>query len=287
MGNSELKISKAVIPAAGLGTRLLPVTKEIPKEMLPVAIKSGRNVLLKPMLQAVFEELHSVGVRDFCFITGRGKRSIEDHFTPDWSFLEKIKSSVWKTDLESFFRQLEQSRIYFVNQARRRGFGDAVLHSEEFAGTDRFIVHAGDDLVLSRGRSHLRELSDTFERTDADAALLVEYVNDPRKYGVIVGEPLTGRVMRVTRIVEKPEVPPSHLAVIAVYVFGDKIYDAIRSSRPDSSGEVQLTSAIESMIQDGRKVVALRLRRGDVRIDIGSAESYIRALVHASHIPHQ
>jgi UTP--glucose-1-phosphate uridylyltransferase len=275
---SPKRFTKVVIPAAGLGTRLLPVTKETPKEMLPIAVRKGADILLKPMLQAVFEQLFSVGYRDFCFITGRGKRSIEDHFTPDWSFLEKVKHSVWRSDLESFFRELEASRLYFVNQAKRRGFGDAVLHSEEFVGKDPFMVHAGDDLVLSRDASHLTQLARIFSERGADAALLVEEVRDPKRYGVIVPEFLSPRVISVRSIVEKPEKPPSRLAVIAVYAFSPRIFDAIRSSKPDASGEVQLTSAIQALIEDGRRVLALKLRKGNTRIDIGNPESYIRSL---------
>ncbi len=285
MGEAGPGPRKVVIPAAGLGTRLLPVTKEIPKEMLPIVIRRGRNILLKPMLQAVFEQCYSVGLRDFCFITGRGKRSIEDHFAPDWSFLEKVKKSVWRTDLKSFFEELETSRIYFVNQARRRGFGDAVLHSEEFVGRDSFLVHAGDDLILSRDAHHLTELSSLFSKNDADAALIVEEVDNPKNYGVIVPEELSSRVMIVKRIEEKPSRPPSNLAVVAVYAFSPRIFQAIRSSRPDGSGEVQLTSAIQVMIEEGRKVLALKLRAGETRIDIGSPESYVRSLIGASGRP--
>ena len=252
--------------------------------MLPIAIRKGTEILLKPMLQAVFEQFYSVGLRDYCFITGRGKRSIEDHFTPDWSFLEKIKKSVWRTDLELFFKELETSRIYFVNQARRRGFGDAVLHSEEFVGQDSFLVHAGDDIILSKDTNHLTELTSLFSKNSADAVLLVEEVDDPKKYGVIVPQQLSSRVMVVKRIVEKPLRPPSKLAVIAVYAFSPRIFQAIRSSRPDASGEVQLTSAIQVLIDDGRKVLALKLRRGDTRIDIGNPESYVRSLIGTAEI---
>lgn len=277
-----MEVSKVVIPAGGWGTRLLPVTKEIPKEMLPLAIKKGNGILMKPVLQAVFEQLYAFGVRNYCIVTGRGKREIEDHFTPDWAFLEMIKASIWKSDLMSFYRELEKSRVYFVNQARRKGFGDAILHAEDYVGRDSFLVHAGDDLVLSKGQSHLREVVDLFAEERADAVVLAEEVADPRGYGIVVGDPISSRVVKVRRIEEKPLRPLSHLAVIAVYVFRPSIFDAIRSAGFDSVGEIQLTSGIQAMINGGRKVLALKLRRGDKRIDIGTAEKYIGALASAT-----
>lgn len=274
---------KAVIPAAGLGKRLLPVTKEIPKEMLPIVMRNGSGILLKPMLQAVYEQLYSVGVRDFCFITGRGKRAIEDHFAPDWSFIQKVKDTAWTNDLESFFKELERSRVYFVNQTQRKGFGDAVLHSERFVGNEPFIVHAGDDLVLSPGEGHLIDLARAYSEMSADAAFLVQEVNDPSHYGVVVGESISQRVMTVKGIEEKPRNPRSQLAVIAVYAFGPNIFEAIRASTLDASGELQLTSAIQEMVEEGKRVLAIKLRPSEVRIDIGNPESYLRALVQAGN----
>ncbi len=276
---------KAVIPAGGLGKRLLPATKEIPKEMLPIVVRNGSGILLKPVLQAVYEQLYSVGLRDFCFITGRGKRAIEDHFAPDWSFIERLKDTESTNDLEAFFRELETSRVYFVNQTQRRGFGDAVLHSEKFVGRESFIVHAGDDLVLSPGEGHLTDLARAFSEMNADAAFLVQEVNDPRHYGVVVGEPLSQRVLAVKGIEEKPRKPRSRLAVIAVYAFSPEIFDAIRASTLDASGELQLTAALQKMVEDGKRVLAIKLRPSEVRIDIGNPESYLRALINVGNSP--
>ncbi|SRR5712692_65585 len=272
---------KVVIPAAGMGKRLLPVTKEIPKEMLPIAIRTSSGILLKPILQGVYEQLYSVGLRDFCFIVGRGKREIEDHFSPDWAFLENVEDSIWRTDLERFFKELETSRVYFVNQARRRGFGDAVLHSEKFVGDDSFIIHAGDDLVLSKGGSHLLDLARTYYERNAEAVLMVQEVHDPSSYGVVVGEPISQRVLAVKEIEEKPKKPKSRLAVIAIYAFNPSIFDAIKASKPDSSGELQLTSALQLMLKQRKKILAVKLRPNEVRIDIGNPESYIHSLTHA------
>ncbi len=168
--------TKAVIPAAGLGTRLLPTTKEIPKEMLPIPVRKGRLTVLEPMLQVIFEQLYSVGTREFCFIVGRGKREIEDHFSADWAYSDKLKDPAQRLELEAFYGKLETSRIYFANQGNQKGFGGAVLSAEEFARGEPFMVHAGDDIVVSENVGHVNDLRMTFKDRKADAVLLVQEV---------------------------------------------------------------------------------------------------------------
>ncbi len=271
------KFRKVVIPAAGLGTRLLPATKEIPKEMLPIAIRNGQATVFEPILQVIFEQLFSLGFREFCFVVGRGKREIEDHFAPDWTFSEKLKNAYYREQLEGFFEKLEASRIYFVNQARRLGFGDAVLHAEVFARGDPFLVHAGDDLILSKGASHVFDVTRVYAERNADCVVLVEEVSDPRKYGVVVNEPIDKRVSLVKEIEEKPKHPRSNLAVVAIYAFNPRVFHVLRLIKPDPSGELQLTSAIRSMVRDGR-VYAVKLRSNELRLDMGNPESYVYAL---------
>lgn len=274
-------IKKAVIPAAGLGTRLLPITKEMPKEMLPLFFrgKSGK-MCLKPVLQSVFEQLHGAGFRDFCIVVGRGKRVIEDYFTPDWGFLEYLRSRK-KTkvaeELQEFYNKVSSSMINFVNQPEPKGLGDAVLRAKTFTGEESFLVHAGDDLIISKGNDHIKMLIKAFEKFDADAAFLVETVEDPRNYGTVEGEKLSDWIYRVKKIVEKPRVPRSKIAVIAVYVFKPTIYSEILKVKPDKSKEMQLTDAIQGLINRGFKVYAVKPR--DVkRIDIGASETYWKAL---------
>jgi UDP-glucose pyrophosphorylase (EC 2.7.7.9) len=132
-------LKKAVITAAGLGTRLLSETKELPKEMLPIFQRVNGELALKPLLQVIFEQLYDVGIRDFCFVIGRGKRSIEDHFTPDWDFLEyllKAGKELAAKSIEIFYKKVEDSNISWVNQPQPRGFGDAVLRAEKFVAND-------------------------------------------------------------------------------------------------------------------------------------------------------
>lgn len=271
-------IKKAVILAAGLGTRLLPATKEQPKEMLPIFnIGINGKPCLKPFLQLIFEQLHKAGFREFCFVVGRGKRSIQDHFTIDDSFSESLKASNkadLSQELNAFYDRIRDSTIAFAVQPKPLGFGDAVYHAKFFTGNEAFLVHAGDDLVESKTTDHFHRLDKVLKKYNADAAFLVKRVCDPTKYGVIVGEEVGGGVYRVKSIIEKPSRPPSDIAVLAVYAFNPQIYSAIQDTRPDKYGEVQLTEAIQSLIIDGRRVYAIELNQNEKRIDIGSPESY-------------
>lgn len=274
-------IKKVVIPAAGLGTRLLPITKELPKEMLPLFFRgSNGKMCLKPMLQAVFEQLYDVGFREFCFIVGRGKRSIEDHFTPDWDFVEYLKGrneTELGDELQLFYTKIRGSTIIFANQPKPKGFGDAVFRARSFTGNEDFLVHAGDDLILSKDNSHIRRLAKAFEELSADAALLVERMDDPRRYGVVEGMEISEGIYKVKRIVEKPRIPRSNIATIAVYVFKPTIYGEIEETKPDKQEEIQLTDAIQGLINKGHAVYAIELR-GERRIDVGTSENYWKTL---------
>jgi len=279
-----LLVRKAVITAAGLGTRLLPFTKEFPKEALPLFAPSNSGLGLKPIIQIIFESLWRAGFRDFCIIVGRGKRAIEDYFTPDFGFTSQLRARGlgWRaSSLEDFYRMVLESRIFFVNQPEPKGFGDAVLYAEPFVDSEPFLLHAGDDIVLSNDQSHVKRLIDAFTALSADAVMLVEEVEDPRDYGVVVGEPveeLEG-VLRVVDVVEKPEKPPSKLAVVAIYIFKPVIFGYIRKVAENSVGEVQLTDAIKFMVLDGLKVYAVKLYNNERRLDVGTPEKYWKALV--------
>lgn len=275
-------LRKAVIPAAGLGTRLLPITKELPKEMLPVnALTKKGETCLKPMLQAVFEQLYGVGFREFAFIVGRGKRAIEDHFSPDEDFIQYLESKNKKDfaeELQEFYKKIDNSNIVFINQPKPKGFGDAVGRAASFTGNEKFLIHAGDDLIVSKNNNHLKRATGTFEEYDADTLFLVEEVPDPRKYGVITGKEVNSGIFRVTSIVEKPEKPLSNLAIVAIYIFKPIIYKAIKKVEPDRNGEIQLSDALKLLIAWNCKVYGLKLKPNERRIDIGTAESYIEML---------
>lgn len=275
------KIRKAVIPAAGLGTRLLPVTKEFPKEMLPVFLKQNDEVCLKPMLQAVFEQLYDFGFREFGFVVGRGKRAVEDHFTIDEDFVDYLKKNNkvrLAEELRDFYEKISNSTIVFINQPKPKGFGDAVYKAKLFTSDEPFLVHAGDNLILSPRNDHLERLMKTFDDYKADAVFLVEEVEDPQRYGVIIGKEIKPNMFEVKKAFEKPRKPPSNLAIIAVYIFKPTIYEAISKINPDVSGEIQLTDAIALLLKWECKVYALKIEEYERRIDIGSPETYLQAL---------
>jgi UTP--glucose-1-phosphate uridylyltransferase len=270
-------IKKAVIPAAGLGTRLLPITKEMPKEMLPI-FTGGRDqrVLLKPMLQAVFEQLYVLGFREFCFIVGRGKRAIEDHFTPDNGFVDYLRirdKSELAEEMHEFYEKIRASAIVFVNQPEPRGFGDAVLRAKPFVNEKHFLVHAGDTFIISEGNLHIKRLLEVQRNLKSEAVFVIQEVKDPRQYGVAEVESIYGEnAYKVIRVIEKPERPKTNLAVMPVYVFSPRIFDTLGVVVPGVGGEVQLTDGIQEMINRKMKVYATKLNSNEIRLDIGNPE---------------
>ncbi len=274
-------MTKAVIPAAGLGTRLLSVTKEQPKEMLPVFAK-GRNgdLCLKPIVQLVFEQLYEVGFREFCFIVGRGKRALEDHFTPDFSYISMLDNKRLNgpaRELEAFYEMVDQSTMVWVNQPEPRGFGDAVLKARSFVGGDTFLVQAGDTHFISRNAGHIRRLIRVSDQLAADATFLSREVNNPQEFGVIDGETAGDGIIKVKRLAEKPESPTSKLAIMPVYVFHSVIFKALETTPAGYGGELQLTDGLQRMIDWGLKVYSTRVAADEIWLDIGSPETYWEA----------
>jgi UTP--glucose-1-phosphate uridylyltransferase len=275
-------IRKAVVPAAGLGTRLLSATKEQPKEMLPVfAAGEGDALCLKPMVQRIFEELFDFGVREFYFIVGKEKRAIEDHFTPDAYYVNRLSShgkGSQATQLSEFYEKIAAASIVWVNQSEPRGFGDAVLQAQRLVGDEQFLVHAGDTYIISAPPTVHSRLVNAHTNGQTDATLALQEVSDPRHYGVAEIEASETDILNVKRVVEKPVKPATNLAIMPLYVFNPTIFQALRVTLPDSRGEVQLTDAIQRLIEGGHSVRAIRLGRDDIRLDIGTPETYWEAL---------
>jgi UTP--glucose-1-phosphate uridylyltransferase len=277
---------KAVIPVAGLGTRLLTATKVQPKEMLPVFAKESGELCIKPLVQLVFEQLFDFGIREFCFVVGRGKRAIEDHFSPDDDYLKRLstgdetsstaRSSAGASALEKFYKRIEKASIMWVNQPVPLGFGHAVLQARVFAGRDPFLVHAGDAYVYSKNFGHLRRLISSFE-DGAECSFALRKVTDPRQYGVAIGRSARG-LLAIEEIVEKPKAPKSNLAVTPVYIFKRSIFDAIEGAGRGVGGEMQLTDGIQRLVQSRKRVLGVELRPDEAWIDIGTAATYWEAL---------
>lgn len=273
---------KCVLTVAGLGTRLLPLTKEIPKEMLPIYSRSKKGELvLKPILQVIFESLYQYKIRNFCFIVGKTKRAVKEHFTTDFDlvkFLNKEKKKNLAIDIKDFFKKLEKSNIVFTYQPKPIGFGNAIERGKNFVGKDYFLLHAGDDIVISKNNDHLKRLESKFKKYQADIAFLIEKVDDPRQYGVVNGYMLEDGVMEIKEIQEKPKKPKSKYAIIAIYLFQPVIFEYLSKAKKISKPEKQLSAAFLLAIKNGAKVLGIMLKKNEKRIDIGSPETYAKVL---------
>ncbi len=275
-------IRKVVIPAAGLGTRLFPATKEQPKEMLPIfSMSSNGDMSVKPVVQMVFEQLHDAGLREFCYIVGRGKRSIEDHFTPEPNsirLLERMGKNCQAKDLEDFYEKLETSTIMWVNQPEPKGFGNAVLLAQPFVQNEDCLVHAGDSFIISKKMDYIKKLLDAYERFSADAAFIALEIENPRQYGIVEGDEVESGVIKVKAVTEKPEKPATNVAIMAMYAFKPVIFKALGVIESGKNGEIQLTDAIQKLVDWGLKVYAVKLDGSYAHLDIGSPERYWEAL---------
>jgi UTP--glucose-1-phosphate uridylyltransferase len=263
-----MPVTKAVIPAAGLGTRFLPATKAQPKEMLPVVDK--------PAIQYVVEEAVAAGMNDILIITGRGKRSIEDHF--DRSFeLEYFLERNGKKDVLEHVRAIsDMANIHYIRQKEPRGLGHAVLAAEKHVGDEPFAVLLGDDIMTQPLLGPMVRVYETYGRSVI--ALQEVSLDQISAYGSVRPEPVEESLVKVLEIVEKPapEEAPSNLAAIGRYVLTPEIFGALHTVAPGAGGEVQLTDAIGSLI--ARQVVYGYLYDGP-RYDIGKKLDYLRATV--------
>jgi UTP--glucose-1-phosphate uridylyltransferase len=268
-------VTKVVITAAGKGTRLLPFTKEMPKEMMPIfsSMFTKKKVVL-PLLQYIYEQLYSMGFRDYCFVVGREKRSIEDHFTPHETYLRELAGD-YKKIITKFYQKLENSHIVWVNQNRPLGFGDAVRRAERYVGNEDFIVHAGDVTILSKSKYPISRLIETAKRNpDAKAILLCKKIKDFKRYGVPTVERLSNNLFSVRGVVEKPDKPKSDFGILPLYYFKADIFSSIKKIKPGKGKEFQLTDGIQNLIKEKQKVLAITLNKNEEEIDVGTVESY-------------
>jgi len=268
-------VTKVVITAAGKGTRLLPFTKEMPKEMMPIfsSVFTKKKVVL-PLLQYIYEQLYSMGFRDYCFVVGREKRSIEDHFTPHETYLRELAGD-YKKIITKFYQKLENSHVVWVNQNRPLGFGDAVRRAERYVGNEDFIVHAGDVTILSKSKHPISRLIETAKRNpDAKAILLCKKIKDFKRYGVPTVERLSNNLFSVRGVVEKPDKPKSDFGILPLYYFKADIFSSIKKIKPGKGKEFQLTDGIQNLIKEKQKVLAITLNKNEEEIDVGTVESY-------------
>ena len=266
---------KTVLTAAGKGTRLLPFTKEMPKEMMPIFTKIHSNQrIVIPLLQYIFEQFHSMKIRDFCFVVGRDKRSIREHFASQQSYLHGLPTDRKKT-ISNFYKKLKNCNLTWVNQNKPLGFGDAVKRTEKFVMNEDFILHAGDISIISRQNHPILRLIDTAKKNpDASAILVCKKVKDTKRYGIIQIKNRTSQVYLVEGVEEKPVRPKSNLGILALYYFKPEIFASLKKTKRGKNNELQLTDGIQHMINDGKKVLAIPLTADDTEIDVGTVESY-------------
>jgi len=266
------KIGKAVFPVAGLGTRFLPATKASPKEMLPVVDK--------PLIQYAAEEAEDAGANQLVFVTGRHKRSIEDHFDKAYELESELKAA-GKDKLLQIVQTILPDRVscIYVRQAEALGLGHAVLCAKSVVGNEPFAIILADDLIRSEGMGVCEQMAEVHERTGA-SVLSVEEVppNETDKYGIVETERQADGTLRVTSIVEKPapKDAPSNLAVVGRYLLTPTIFRKLEQTTPGAGGEIQLTDAIAALLQD--ELVIAHPFEGK-RYDCGSKEGYLEATV--------
>lgn len=267
---TERTVRKAVIPAAGLGTRFLPATKAQPKEMLPLVDK--------PTIQYVVEEAVRAGIRDILIITGRGKRSIEDHFDRTFELELSLEKAGKHEELKQMQEIAEMADIHYVRQGEPKGLGHAISVARQHVGDEPFAVLLGDDVMDERSRV-LEDMLGAYGRYGRSVIALKEVSReDIRLYGCACAAAGEDDLVRVTEIVEKPkpEDAPSNLAVMGRYVFTPQIFDALERTQPGKGNEIQLTDAIGILLTE-QTVYGYTFEEG--RFDIGKKIDFLRATV--------
>ena len=261
-------IRKAVIPAAGFGTRFLPATKAQPKEMLPIVDT--------PAIQYIVKEALDSGIEEILIITGRSKRAIEDHFDSSVE-LEELLQRQGKNKQLAMVKDLADIKIHFIRQKSPRGLGDAVLCAKAFIGDEPFAVLLGDDIVYNPEKPCLQQLMDCYEQYPG-IILGAQFVPNEKvsSYGIVSGEPLADNLYRVHGLVEKPSVDkaPSNLAVLGRYILTPDIFDILENTKPGVGNEVQLTDALAASKTD-----TYALAYEGVRYDTGDKLGYLKATV--------
>lgn len=263
-------IKKAIIPAAGLGTRFLPATKAMPKEMLPI--------LDKPTIQYIVEEAAAAGIEDIIIVTGKHKRAIEDHFDHQYELEAALQASGKTELLEKVCASTNLANIFYVRQKEQKGLGHAIWTARQFIGDEPFAVLLGDDIVESETPA-IRQLMDAYEET-GQSVIGVQEVEpkETHRYGIIDPLDKEGRLYPVRRFVEKPEpgTAPSNLAIMGRYVLTADIFDYLENQSEGAGGEIQLTDAIERLNAD-QSVYAFDFEGN--RHDVGEKLGFVKTTI--------
>lgn len=265
-----MKIRKAIIPAAGLGTRFLPATKALPKEMLPIVDK--------PTIQYIVEEAIDSGIEDIIIISGRGKRAIEDHFDKSYELEEELLRKNKTSILDEIQKISKMANIHYIRQKEPKGLGDAINCARSFIGNEPFAVLLGDDIVKS-DKPCLKQLIEVFDRFHS-SVVGVQKVDEEEisKYGIIKpkGNLIEENLINIETLVEKPkkEEAPSNFAIMGRYILRPEIFNILSYLPPGSGGEIQLTDAI-NILNHSQAVLAYHFQ--GKRYDVGNKAGFIRA----------
>ena len=263
-------IRKCLFPAAGYGTRFLPATKAMPKEMLPI--------VNKPLIQYGVEEARDAGLQHMAIVTGRGKRALEDHFDISYELEHQIRGTAKEKFLASTRELIETCTFSYTRQVEMKGLGHAILSGRPLIGDEAFAVVLADDLCLNlEGDGVLAQMIALYKKYRCSIVAIQEVPRDQtHKYGVIAGEMIADGLYRVSNMVEKPapEDAPSNLAIIGRYILTPDIFDLIADTQPGKGGEIQITDALMKQALDGR---VLAYKFAGMRFDCGDAEGYIEA----------
>ena len=267
-------IKKCLFPAAGYGTRFLPATKAVPKEMLPI--------LTKPLLQYGVEEALSAGITNMAIVTGRGKRSIEDHFDNAFELESQLKGTSKEHYLKEITDVIKKSTFTYVRQQQMLGLGHAVLSGKPLIGNESFAVILADDLCVNEGKSALSQMIEIYNKYNCSVIAIEEIpLNNTQNYGIISGSLIDGTTdtYLVNDLIEKPisEKAPSNLGIIGRYILTPDILSILEDIKPDERGEIQITDALLVQAQQGR-VIAYKIK--GKRFDCGSVDGFIEATNH-------
>ncbi len=264
-------LKKCLFPVAGYGTRFLPATKAMPKEMLPI--------LDKPLVQYGVEEAAEAGLDRICFVTGRGKRAIEDHFDISFELESSIAGTGKEQALQGIRRLIDECSFSYTRQREMLGLGHAILTGRRILGDEAFGVVLADDLCLTDNNQAgvMSQMAALYEQHQCSVVAIEEVPEDQvHRYGVIAGEALANDVVKVTDMVEKPpaEEAPSNLAIIGRYILTPDIFEILETIPPGRNGEIQITDALMQQAKQGR-VIAYKFKGR--RIDCGSVEGFVEA----------
>ncbi len=262
-------IKKCLFPAAGYGTRFLPATKAMPKEILPI--------VNKPLIQYGVEEALAAGMHEIAIITGRGKRAIEDHFDISYELEHQIVGTSKEKYLEEIRRLIDECTFSYTRQVEMKGLGHAILTGETLIGPEPFGVVLADDLCVGEDEPVLAQMAQIYRKYRCSVVAIEEVPADEvHKYGVIECSPLEEDIYVVSDMVEKPqaEEAPSNLAIIGRYILTPDIFDILRRTPPGKNGELQITDALKTQAQEGM-VLAYKFRGR--RFDCGSVDGFVAA----------